>query len=470
MANDQLTKLYGDYKSLSDESTSILDKDAVEWTQEDAVRAAALPDEMKSLQGKITALEGLKAQTAEATKTLSESGGVKIPFSTQATATASNGNVNLPPGVQILGFQSHHETGVLQNGVLQSDSLKACFTDRQIKAMKNEDYSKAFDHFIRCGGQTALMNPDSYKMVQEGLDTGAGFVVPPDWQNRLIQKKPTPTRVNGRAQHLTTSRDRMILPIVPYATDDIYTSPARVAWTGETPSTDTKSRITESTFGQIEIPVYTALISVPITRDILEDSAVDIEQYYMSKFSETVDILYDDMILNGDGNGKPSGVLINPGGTNQPAVTISTNSGAADADWIQDIAWSMPEQYEDQLAWYFNKTNAGRQIAKLKDGDGRYLWSMYQESGLMISDPITRRALLGYNTVFSGLMPNIGTSTYPVVFGDMSGYVVVDRVGLTIQVLNEMYAQQNYIVVLGRIRFGGKVVEPWKLKIGQIHS
>ena len=78
-----------------------------------------------------------------------------------------------------------------------------------------------------------------------------------------------------------------------------------------------------------------------------------------------------------------------------------------------------------------------------------------------------KRQLAGYPVTYSGFMPNRGSANYPVILGDLGGYYLVERVGFSIQVLNEVYAEVNQKVLLGRLRFGGQVAEPWRIKIGQ---
>ena len=49
----------------------------------------------------------------------------------------------------------------------------------------------------------------------------------------------------------------------------------------------------------------------------------------------------------------------------------------------------------------------------------------------------------------------------PLIFGDINqGYQIVDRVGLTFQTLKELFAIQNQVAYLARMRVGGKVVLP----------
>jgi HK97 family phage major capsid protein len=184
----------------------------------------------------------------------------------------------------------------------------------------------------------------------------------------------------------------------------------------------------------------------------------------VNKFAETNLLLRDNMILNGSGIGQPSGILLNPGGTDQPAVVNTGASGAVTADGIESIGWSLPSQYDDNAAWVFNKVNVGQAIAKLKDSNNRYLWGAgLQDSGLTV--PIKGRQLLGYDVVMSSFMPNLAANAYIAIFGDLSGYYLVDRVGFSVQVLRELYAETNQILLLGRVRFGGVVAEPWRMLV-----
>jgi HK97 family phage major capsid protein len=64
-------------------------------------------------------------------------------------------------------------------------------------------------------------------------------------------------------------------------------------------------------------------------------------------------------------------------------------------------------------------------------------------------------------------MPNTGANNYPIIFGDLRGYYLVNRVGFSVQVLRELYAETNQILLLGRVRFGGGVGEEWRIKVGQ---
>jgi len=336
--------------------------------------------------------------------------------------------------------------------------------DKTLAATSTKDYRDSYRAYLRKGKEGVTSN--QLKTLQEGSDTAGGFLVPPDILNRVIAKKPTPTRIAGRVTRLQTMRDRLLIPKVNYTTDDLYTTGIRVTWTGEIPASATTHRVTDPIFGQVAIPIHTAMLSMPITNDMIEDSSFPLVEWSSGKFAETIDLLYDNMILNGNGIGQPFGILNNPGGANQPAVVVSTNGSAVTWAGLQNIAFAVPEQYDDDCVWIFNKTSTALAISKLVDGQSRPFWSMgYEDSGLIPS--IKNRPLLGYPVLYSGFAPNIAANAFPYIFGDPKGYYHVDRIGFSIQVLNELYAESNQKLLLGRVRFGGQVAEDWRLKIGK---
>jgi HK97 family phage major capsid protein len=291
----------------------------------------------------------------------------------------------------------------------------------------------------------------------------------------VIARDPTPTRVAGRVTQLMTSRDQLIIPKLNYtgATDDsngdLYTSGIRTTWTGEIPSSSSAMRVTDPIWGQLSIPIYTAMLSIPITNNMVEDASFPIVSYISGKFAEAVDLLRDYSILKGTGQGQPAGILNNIDGDVNLANPVSIKTGSASAITalgLVALGMALPEQYDDNACYVMNKTNTGSTLAQLQDQNDRFIWgSGLQDSGL--SPGFKQRMLLGYPVIFSGFMPDQASNSYPVLFGDLSAYYLVNRIGFSVQVLRELYAETNQILILGRIRFGGTVAEPWKLRVNK---
>jgi len=341
------------------------------------------------------------------------------------------------------------------------------FSAKRWDAMCDPVYSKAFVAFIRSKGNfttQGLGDPAYFKALQEGLDDQGGVFVPPEMLQRVIGREPTPTRVAGKVTTITTSRDRVTMPRTQYSTDDLYATAFRATWTGEIPSSSTAADVTDTDlFGNVAIDVFTAMLSGSITNDMAEDSFFPIQGWMETQFRNTDALLRDNMVLNGTGIFQPSGILKNPDGTGEPSVIQSGTANDISADAIVDLPYRVPEQYMDNCEWVFNRTSTERAIAKLKDAENRYLFSDGTvNQGVANSRPTN---LVGFPICRSGFMPNIGDGAYPIVFGDLRGVYLANRLGITIQILRETKAKLNQFEVVARTRFGCKVVEPWKIKI-----
>lgn len=465
MANtltERITKLTARYEKKAKEQQAILDRNAA-ITQEELEQAKSLQAEAKSLAeeiGKLRETEALKSENAKHLEFV-QTAVRPVPFEGAQ-------------GVTVHGMTRAGETQLsAKDGRFLVDQYGEGLLDEKTeKLIRSDEYKRAWRSYLRLGERMPAAKGAEFKILQEGADVSGGFLVPEDILARIIQKQPTPTRLNGMVTQLNTSRDALTLPKVNYpsAGDDssgiLFTTGIRATWTGEVPASATTARVTDPTFASVRVPIYTAMMSMPITNDMIEDSMFPLAQWAADKFAETVMLLYDQMIVSGTGIGQPAGVLVNPGGTGQPAVISMGNP--INADNVVKMPYQLPEQYDHNAAWIFNKISTGMTIAQLKDAQSRYLWGQgYQDSGLSALGPKAERGLINYPVRYSQFMPNVGANNYPIIFGDMTGYYLVNRIGFSIQVLRELYAETNQVLLLGRLRFGGQVVEDWKLKIGQ---
>lgn len=370
----------------------------------------------------------------------------------------------------VIGFspagETHYSNKSGVNGLYLESIGPGHLSEKQYSTIRDPEYKAAWKQNIIVGW--ANLSNAQQKTLQEGIDDQGGFLSPEEIINQVIAKKPTPTRIAGFVSSINTSRDSIAVPKVNYSTDDLYTTGMRVTWTGEIPATATSHRVTEPVFGQLRIPVYTAMMSIPITRDLVEDSAVDLISWLTMKFGETIDLLMDNMILNGTGINQPTGILVNPGGTNQPATVVTGSASALTGDGLINLTESVPEQYDENSRLIFNKTNTGKAIRLLKDGDGRPLVTYgSQDYGLGSG---RYKEVNGYPYNWSGFMPDVNANAYPIIFGDPLGYMLVRRIGFSIQVLRELYAETNQLLLLGRVRFGGMTAEEWRLRIQKVST
>ncbi len=424
-----------------------------EVTQEDVERMKALIQQGKTLKAHLDTFNDASIFDAEMNKS---AGMLQL--------ASSNPD---PRGAQAVNIK---QTGLVnisrKNGQLEIDEETDDMPmDAQTwKAISAPEYRRAFKTYLRVGMEG--LRGDALKVLQEGADTQGGFLVSDDILNRLLAKEPTPSTIASRVTTLTTSKDRLVVPRVVWTTDNLYTTGMRVTWTGEVPASATVHRVTEPSFGQTAVPVFTAMMSLPLTNDMVEDSNFPLVNWCTGKFQETSDLVKDNMIINGAGVFQPDGIIIN---ARFIATDVHTTAAAALTwDGIHDLIYALPEQYDSNAVVVMNKTNTALALSKLQDGDGRPYWTSGTQDNGLVGERVNR-PLLGYPVVFNGFMPNVGAGNYPIIFGDLRGYWLVNRVGFSIQVLRERYAEENQILLLGRMRFGGQLVEDHKVR-GQVCS
>ena len=328
-------------------------------------------------------------------------------------------------------------------------------------AVQAKGYAGAFEAYTRRG--KSELGPADFKTLTEGSDSAGGFLVPEDYHVELIRKIATMATIRANARVISTSRDIAKWPKVHYTTDDKYTSGVRLTWTGESPASATAHRVTDPVFGLYAIPVHTAMASMPLSNDMLEDSAFDVAGISSDMLAEAFALGENDAFINGSGSGQPQGILTSIG-SDGPAYVASSTASTLTADGLIDLAYALPSQYERNAKWYFAKSTE-KVIRKLKTDDKQYLWPVVSNVGNF--GPVNRD-LLGFPTVREEFVPAIAANDYPIIFGDMMGYMIVDRVGFSIQRLSELYAETNVTLLLARKRVGGQTVEPWRMKVQKV--
>lgn len=331
-------------------------------------------------------------------------------------------------------------------------------------AVQAKGYGDAFEAYLRKGRDG--LGPNDRKTLSEGVDSAGGFLTPEDMQASILRKVATMAMIRSLARVIATSRDMVKWPKVNYTTDDKYTSGVRLTWTGEVPSSSTVHRVTDPVFGEEIIPVNTAMASMPMTNSLLEDAAFDIVGLATDLMAEAFALGEDNVFLNGTGAGQPQGLLSHPSAStiysSAGGMYVKTASAAAlTADGLIDLEGRLPAQYERNAVFILNKATKTA-IRKLKDANNYYLFPQIN-LGPLTAGPVPE-TLLGYPIVKDEFMPDVAANAFPIIFGDMSGYLVVDRVGISIQVLRELYAETDVALLLARKRVGGQLVEPYRLR------
>lgn len=357
---------------------------------------------------------------------------------------------------------------------------------KRLDALKAGAYKDAFADYIRYEGLKKTMKGDAMKVLNEGSDPSGGFWLPPDFRPELVKKMATMATVRPNASVYTTGTDHITFPSVNYngsTSDDTYanlfTSGVRFSWRGSQASTSDISEATNPIAGQINIPVHLATAAIILTREQLEDNSFDILGYISELGSEAYALGEESAYTNGTGAGQPRGFAVHPS-MNIAYSTYSTVAGVT--YWGNQIlsgtttvAWGgtttgiigteaqLPPQYEPGARWYANKLTYAA-IRSLNAGTSTLpQWSL-GDSYPNYSNGMSP-SLLGYGTSKNQFITNAATGNEYMFLGDLKGYYIVDRVGMSVEVFREVYGLRDQVVVYMRKRTGGDLVHYWRMKV-----
>ena len=195
---------------------------------------------------------------------------------------------------------------------------------------------------------------------------------------------------------------------------------------------------------------------------LLDDSAFDIEGWLASRIADKFARAEAGAFINGDGVDKPTGFLNHPAVDNGSwswgnlGYVASGFDGAVNAEAIIDLVYALGAPYRANGTFVMNSKTAGV-VRKLKDNDGRFLWS----DGLASGEPAQ---LMGYPVLVAEDMPDVATDSFSIAFGDFSqGYTVAERPDL--RILRDPFSAKPHVLFYATKRVGGDVSDFAAIKL-----
>lgn len=307
------------------------------------------------------------------------------------------------------------------------------------------EYSAAFKAHMRQGDRAP---GDVQAAMQKGVDADGGYLAPIEWDRTIGEKLKRISPMRRESRVITIS----VAGFKKYFGDRNVGS----GWVGETAS---RPATATPQIGVLEFIPGELYANPAITQQLLDDAAVDLEQWLGSEVDTEFNRQEGIAFLSGDGVNKPYGVLTYvTGGANaarHPYGAIKAMpSGAAAAlsgDGLLDVMYDLPSEFAQNAKWHMNRLSIGS-ARKLKDGQGNYLWQPSYASG----QPQT---LAGAPVVEYPDMPLVAAGNTAALFGDMEAtYLVIDRVG--IRILRDPYTNKPFVHFYTTKRVGGGVHNP----------
>lgn len=290
--------------------------------------------------------------------------------------------------------------------------------------------------------------PSVLNALQEGTDSEGGYLVPDEFERTLVEALEEENVFRTLAHVIKTSSGDRKIPVV--------------ATKGSASWVDEEGAYTESddAFSQVSIGAYKLGTMIKVSEELLADSVFDLEAYISKEFARRIGAREEESFFNGDGKGKPLGILAAAGGA-EVGVTAASAT-AITADEVIDLFYSLKAPYRKNAVWVLNDATV-KQIRKLKDSTGQYLW----QPSLVAGTPDT---ILGRPVKTSAFMPTAASGAKTIAFGDFKYYWIADRQGRTFKKLSELYAANGQVGFMGTQRVDGKLILPEAIKVLQQKS
>ena len=285
--------------------------------------------------------------------------------------------------------------------------------------------------------------PSVLNALQEGTDSEGGYLVPDEFERTLVEALEEENVFRTLAHVIKTSSGDRKIPVVA--------SKGTASWVDE----EGAYQESDDVFSQVSIGAYKLGTMIKVSEELLADSVFDLEAYISKEFARRIGAREEESFFNGDGKGKPLGILAAAGGA-EVGVTAASAT-AITADEVIDLFYSLKAPYRKNAVWVLNDATV-KQIRKLKDTTGQYLW----QPSLVAGTPDT---ILGRPVKTSAFMPTAAAGAKTIAFGDFKYYWIADRQGRTFKKLSELYAANGQVGFLGTQRVDGKLILPEAIKV-----
>lgn len=307
--------------------------------------------------------------------------------------------------------------------------------DNPLGVRGTKDYANAMLKAMRSGFRQVS------DVLQEGVDTDGGYLVPDEWDRRLIDVLNEENIMRRLGTAIKTSGEHKI---------NIAATKPAAAWIEEGGAL----QFSDATFGQIILDAHKLHVAIKVTEELLYDNAFGLENYIITQFGNALANAEEDAFLNGDGTGKPTGLFNETkGGT--VGITLSGTKIASDD--VISLIYKLKRPYRKRASFIMNDQTLA-ELRKLKDNNGAYLWQPSYQAG----EP---DRLCGYTVNTSAYAPALEAGKPVMAFGDYSYYNIGDRGTRSFQQLRELFAGNGMIGYVAKERVDGVLVLPEAVQI-----
>jgi HK97 family phage major capsid protein len=307
---------------------------------------------------------------------------------------------------------------------------------------RKKESRAAFFKYVRRGKDA--LNHEERALVE---DTAGLYMVPEDLAAEIYRELPQLNFIRQMANIRQTTRDRVAKRSV---------TEVSMSWG----KLETGAQIAESTPNPLKDWIYVEDLNglSKIGKDELMDSDDILAGILADSFAQARANAEAAAFVVGRGHtyGEPDGVTLDP-----TIIANYIDLDTADTitpDDVIDIEYALPAQYKQSGGASFLWNPSTEAMLRKVKATANYLWT--NPIGITGAAPKTFDGYPVYNS--DAMIVPASTNTDRAIvalYGNWkAGYTIVDRMGMSIQRLDELYAESGMVGFLAHFRVGGGVV------------
>jgi HK97 family phage major capsid protein len=273
-----------------------------------------------------------------------------------------------------------------------------------------------------------------------------GFLLAPEMSQTILSCLETTTDIAGLMNNVSISG-----PGIKFMVDNEIWDAS--AWACDSSCfANNPTQHLGSGLGELEIKAESLRYIVCATRDLLEDSGVNIEQWMLGKAARAFGTQISAAVLAGDGFGKPLGILHPAAGI--PIVETAEGTAPGQFTWQDLVAlrWQVPASLQANGGSYLMNAHTWALCATMSDTSGRPIMTANASEAAPF-------LLGGVPVVIAQQMPDAVAGATPVAYGNWrEAYTVVNRKAVTMQ--QDPYSAGFCVLYKFEARVGGAVTCP----------
>jgi len=336
------------------------------------------------------------------------------------------------------------ERDAAEQALRNKDAGKETTSSAPAGKRSSPEYNAAFNKAITQGIRS--LSDAEQRALQADSDTAGGFIVTPQqFIDALIKDVDNMVFMRQRATKFRVPTAASLG--VPSLAND----PADADWTAEIL---TGSEDGTMSFGKRELYPHPLAKRLKVSNKLLRMVA-GADALVRGRLAYKFGISQEKAFLTGSGVNEPLGVFTASanGVTTSRDVSTGNTGTAITFDGLISAKFALKTEYWNKSDWMFHRDVLAT-VAKLKDGNGQYLWRESVRTG----EPDT---ILGRPVMMSEYAPSTMTSgLYVGMLADFSNYWIADALDMQIQVLKELYAETDQTGYIGRMESDGMPVLP----------